>query len=216
MPTYKLGSSQLVHAPGLVAWAINGYAFPRDRAAILRVVVDTWPTLAEQDARLLLSGQCPYRIDGDAVFYTIPDDVSATGTTDPKQDGATTEFLVKVRFWLRAYDSVTVYAASDEEAFERARLAAAELMLSGYQPEEIETDERREGLISYIDRIDEGDERTEIIDALDFDGDRRLYPEIHAFLEKIAALDPDRDPTPEGLRDVLASLVAEARSLLPD
>jgi len=48
MPTYRLGSSPLVHAPGLIAWAINGYAFPRDRTVILRVVTDTWPGLPEE------------------------------------------------------------------------------------------------------------------------------------------------------------------------
>lgn len=61
MPTYKLGSSALVHAPGLIAWAINGYAFPKDRDTILRVVVDTWPTLAEHDAleHIDLTRNCP-------------------------------------------------------------------------------------------------------------------------------------------------------------
>ncbi len=218
MPTYQLGSSALVHAPGLIAWAINGYAFPRDRDAILCVVVDTWPTLANHDARLLLSGECPYRIEGDTVVFSIADGIPAEGTTHPKPDSGKhdeTEYLVKVRFWLRAYDCVTVYAASDEKALERARLAAADLMTWGYQPDEVEIDERREGLISYIDRIDDDGEHTEIIDALDFEGDRPLFPEIQALLAKIAALDPDMDPSTEGLRDVIASLVTEARKLCP-
>lgn len=218
MPTYQLGSSPLVHAPGLIAWAINGYAFPRDRDAILCVVVDTWPTLAKHDARLLLRGECPYRIEGDTVVFTIEDGIPADGTTHPGPDSGKhdeTEYLVKVRFWLRAYDSVTVYAASDEQALERASIAAAELMTWGYQTDEIETDERREGLISYIDRIDDDGERTEIIDALDFDGDRPLFPEIQALLARIAALDPDEVPSPEELRDAIASLAAEARKLCP-
>lgn len=48
MPTYRLGSNPLVHAPSLIDWAINAYAFPRDRAAILRVVTETWPGLPEE------------------------------------------------------------------------------------------------------------------------------------------------------------------------
>jgi len=78
MPTYRLGSSPLVHAPGLIAWAINGYAFPRDRTVILRVVTDTWPGLPEERARAVLSGDLAYRVDDD----TIVIDVAETGDAD--------------------------------------------------------------------------------------------------------------------------------------
>ncbi|GAA4134601.1 hypothetical protein ACFFTN_13195 [Aminobacter aganoensis] len=78
MPTYKLGSSSLVHAPGLIAWAINAYVFPRDRAAILRVVTDTWPGLPADSARRLLTGEQAYRIEDD----TIVIDVTQTDVAD--------------------------------------------------------------------------------------------------------------------------------------
>jgi hypothetical protein len=42
MPTYRLGSNPLVHAPGLIEWPVSAYAFPRDRAVILRVITETW------------------------------------------------------------------------------------------------------------------------------------------------------------------------------
>ena len=39
-----------------------------------------------------------------------------------------TEYLVKVGFWLRAYDSVTVEAVTDSEAIEKAKAAAKTAM----------------------------------------------------------------------------------------
>ncbi len=45
MTTYRLNSSQFVHSPGVIAWAINGYAFEQDRATILGIIGDTFPTL---------------------------------------------------------------------------------------------------------------------------------------------------------------------------
>ena len=36
------------------------------------------------------------------------------------------EYLVKVGFWLRAYDSMTIEAATDAEAIEKAKAAAAD------------------------------------------------------------------------------------------
>jgi hypothetical protein len=78
MPTYRLGSSPLVHAPGLIVWAINAYAFPRDRAAILRVVIDTWSGLPDETARRLLSGDLAYRVENDAIVI----DVVETGVAE--------------------------------------------------------------------------------------------------------------------------------------
>lgn len=74
MPVYRLGSNELVHAPGVIAWAINGYAFKRDRAALRRVIVDGWPGIPAAAARQLLSGSVPYTLDGDTVVFTLEDD----------------------------------------------------------------------------------------------------------------------------------------------
>lgn len=84
------------------------------------------------------------------------------------------KYLVKVGFWLRAYDSATIEAASDAEALEKAKAAAMALMDSRAQPEAIDTDERREGVIAFIDRISPG-ERKAIAEDVAFDDDR-----IHA------------------------------------
>lgn len=84
MPTYRLGSSPLVHAPGLIEWAINAYAFPRDRAVILRVVTETWPGLPEEHAVLLLSPAISYKRDDDTV---IPEISENTATASPAEPG---------------------------------------------------------------------------------------------------------------------------------
>lgn len=77
MPTYKLGSSPAIHAPGLVAWAINAYKHPKDKSVVLRIIVETWPGFPEAEARLLLMTKRPYAIDGDTVIVATPDDPPA-------------------------------------------------------------------------------------------------------------------------------------------
>ena len=82
-----------------------------------------------------------------------------------------TEYLVKVGFWLRAYDSVTVEAATDAEAIEKAKIVAATAMVSRACPDAIDTDERRQGVIAYIDRLS-SDAREAVAEDIAFDTDR--------------------------------------------
>ena len=82
-----------------------------------------------------------------------------------------TEYIVKIAFWLRAFDSVTIEATSDTEAIEKAKVAATAAMESTAFPEHIDTDERREGVIAHIDRTtSEGCEP--VIEDVAFDDDR--------------------------------------------
>lgn len=81
------------------------------------------------------------------------------------------EYIVKVGFWLRAYDTLTIDAASDAEAIEAAKAAAAVAMESTAYPDHIDTDERREGVIAFIDRSD-GKSREAVIEDFEFDDDR--------------------------------------------
>lgn len=76
MDTYRLTSSPLIYAPGILAWAINGYKFPRDRANMLNVVRQTW-NLSEECAEALLSGNISYRIEDDAVTFQFSGTVVA-------------------------------------------------------------------------------------------------------------------------------------------
>lgn len=64
-----------------------------------------------------------------------------------------TEYIVKIGFWLRAYDGIAVEADSDADAIEKAKAAAKAAMESGAYPEHIDIGERREGVIAFIDRI---------------------------------------------------------------
>lgn len=66
--TYRLGSSPMISAPGMIAWAKNGYAFKRDRKIMLEVVTTGW-NIPEDAAKALLSGAAPYKIDGEVVVF---------------------------------------------------------------------------------------------------------------------------------------------------
>lgn len=83
MPTYRLGSNTLVNAPGVVAWAINGYAFERDRAILRRVIVDGWPGVPEDAAHQLLAGEISHKIVGDTVVFTICDGANPSTEAAP-------------------------------------------------------------------------------------------------------------------------------------
>jgi hypothetical protein len=86
-----------------------------------------------------------------------------------------TEYIVKLGFWLRAYDSITIEANSDAAAIEAAKVAAKRAMESASQPEHIDTDDRREGIIAYIDRISSTGEEP-VIENVPFDDDR-IHPQ---------------------------------------
>lgn len=75
--TYRLGSSEMVYAPGVIAWAINGYAFENDRKVLLSLVSDTW-SLPEATAHRLLSREISYTIEGEVVVIT--DSANARGS----------------------------------------------------------------------------------------------------------------------------------------
>lgn len=69
MQTYRLGSSEMVGAPGIVAWAINGAKFAKDRKTVINVIVQTWG-IPEPAARALVTEKVPHTIDDGAVVFT--------------------------------------------------------------------------------------------------------------------------------------------------
>jgi hypothetical protein len=126
-----------------------------------------------------------------------------------------TDYVVKLRFWLRCWDSMTIDAETDAVAIAMARQVAREMMLGSGFPESIEADERREGLISYIDRID-AEGRNEIAEAIEFDGACRLFPGAVALISQLANIQLD-DAVGEGdLRQLIAGFVRDARDIMPD
>lgn len=86
-----------------------------------------------------------------------------------------TEYIVKIGFWLRAFDSVTVEADTDADAIEQAKVAAKKTMASAAYPEHIDIDERRDGVIAFIDRITAGGRRA-VTEDVALDDDRTHGP----------------------------------------
>lgn len=123
-----------------------------------------------------------------------------------------TEYVVKIRFWLRAYDSRIITAATDTEACHMAKAAAREMMADRTQPEDIDLEDRHDGLISYIDRLDDG--RSELIEAVVFDGNRPRDPDVRSVIARLAALDDSLDPS--AAIDVLREIIGAARALPSD
>jgi hypothetical protein len=68
MQTYKLASAAWIHAPGTIAWAINGYAFEDDRPTLLKILMDGW-NIPEEAAKALLSKAVPYTVEGETVVF---------------------------------------------------------------------------------------------------------------------------------------------------
>lgn len=81
------------------------------------------------------------------------------------------EYDVRIGFWLRAFDGFTVEAATDEEAIEKAKAAASTAMESCSHPWHIDLDERREGIIAFIDQVT-AHERRAVAEDVEFDTDR--------------------------------------------
>jgi len=126
-----------------------------------------------------------------------------------------TEYVVKLRFWLRCWDSMTIDVDGDADAIAMAPQVAREMMLSASFPESIEADERRGGLISYIDRVDAGG-RDEVAEAIEIEGARALFPKAVALISRLAQLEVDGVKAETDLRQLLAGVVLEARSVSPD
>ena len=71
MATYRLSSSPAVHTPGIIAWAINGYAFESDRLQMMNVIGATFPTLPQSALKQLLEKAAPYSVEGETVVFTV-------------------------------------------------------------------------------------------------------------------------------------------------
>lgn len=67
--TYRLGSSSMVSAPGLVRWAINGAKFPRDRKTVTNVIAQTW-SVPMAAATKLVTEAVSFTVEGETVVFT--------------------------------------------------------------------------------------------------------------------------------------------------
>ena len=66
---YRLGSAEMVSAPGMIRWAINGAKFERDRPAMIDMVVATWNVPLEA-AMALVMEEVPFTVENEAVVFT--------------------------------------------------------------------------------------------------------------------------------------------------
>lgn len=119
------------------------------------------------------------------------------------------EYAVILSFWLRACDSSVVCASTDAEAYHLATAAAGQMMRSTSHPGEIDLDSRRDGLISYVARLDDGP--CDLMEAIAFDGDCPLHPEARDLVTRIARLDGNIGSV-EAL-SLLRNLICEARAV---
>ncbi len=123
------------------------------------------------------------------------------------------EYTVKVGFWLRAFDSVTIETSDESRLTDLGKAAAITVMQSHAHPEATDFGERREGSIAYIDRLDPAG-REEVVGFVPFDDDR-LHAPLHEFIERIAALPME---TPNLGEDALIrwrhALIEEAKTLI--
>jgi hypothetical protein len=103
---------------------------------------------------------------------------------------------------------------NDADAIAAAPQFAREMMRSASAPESIDANKRREGLISYVDRID-SEGRDEIAETIEFEGSRPLFPKAAALISRLARLEVDVQSEVD-LRRLLANFVREARDISPD
>lgn len=74
MKKYRLGSAEMISAPGMVRWAINGAKFEKDRAAMVNVIAATWGVPKDAATALLLQ-QVPYTVEDEAVVFAYGKEV---------------------------------------------------------------------------------------------------------------------------------------------
>lgn len=70
MKTYRLASTEMISAPGMIRWAINGYAFKRDRAIMAKIITEGWPGLTKEATKALLSKSVPFTVEEETVVFT--------------------------------------------------------------------------------------------------------------------------------------------------
>lgn len=65
---YTLQSNGIIHTPGILAWAINGYKFDRDKDVLKRVFTEGY-NLPDDVAHKLLNGDIVYAVEGSTVVF---------------------------------------------------------------------------------------------------------------------------------------------------
>jgi len=72
--TVALTSTEMVSAPGMLRWCINGYRLRSQRDLMIRVM-RAWPGLTRQEWHGVLSGTIPHRVEDDRVIIELGKEV---------------------------------------------------------------------------------------------------------------------------------------------
>lgn len=73
MTEYRLGSTDSIYSPNVIAWAINGYHFADDRPKLLNGISITFPSVPTTAIEKLLSKAVPYTVEGETVVFSVDD-----------------------------------------------------------------------------------------------------------------------------------------------
>jgi hypothetical protein len=70
----------MVHTPGILAWAMNGYRHTKDQGNIRKIFTDGY-AIPNDAAHALLNGDEPHQIEGTSVVFEaeVPDDWNPAG-----------------------------------------------------------------------------------------------------------------------------------------
>lgn len=71
--TFRMASSPGISSVGVLNWAMNAYKFKRDRKQMVMALSEGWRGPTDDDYHKLLSGEVPYKIDGETVEFSILD-----------------------------------------------------------------------------------------------------------------------------------------------
>lgn len=69
--TYRLNSDAMVHTPGLIKWAINGFAFEDDRETLRKTISGAFPEVPAGAIEKLLTSEVPYKVEDETVVFTV-------------------------------------------------------------------------------------------------------------------------------------------------
>ena len=69
MTQYRMLSTPMVHTPGLLAWAMNGYQFEEDREHMLRIMTSTFEAIPPGVMHNLLAGEIRFQIEDETVIF---------------------------------------------------------------------------------------------------------------------------------------------------
>jgi hypothetical protein len=72
--TVALTSTEMVSAPGMLRWAMNGYRLKSQRKVMIKVM-QAWPGLTRKEWHGVLSGTIPHTIEGDRVIIELGKEV---------------------------------------------------------------------------------------------------------------------------------------------